>query len=49
MSTLDEFANAKLDQLAQAMAQRPSLDLTITGRLKPTADLERLQNRGLFE
>lgn len=46
---LKEPAIAKLTDLATAMAQRPDLDLVVTGRLQPKADRERLQKNLLQE
>ena len=40
---LMEAERARLDQLGEALAQRPNLTLVISGRLHPTADRERLQ------
>lgn len=44
---LDEAGKAKLQQLSEAISQRPGLDLVITGRLQVTADRERLQRNAL--
>lgn len=44
---LDEAGKTKLDQLSEAMSQRPALELVIHGRLKVKADRERLQKNAL--
>ena len=44
---LNEAGRKKLEQLAQALLQRPGLSLVITGRLNPPADRERLQKLAL--
>ena len=44
---LDEPAKAKLQQLSTAMAQRPALNLVITGRVNPDADRAKLQQAAL--
>lgn len=48
-SELDEASRAKLGQLIEAMAQRPSLNLVLLGRFHPSADRERLQKNMLLE
>ena len=40
---LDQAGRDKLDQLGQALAQRPQLGLVVSGRLQPEADREYLQ------
>ena len=44
---LDERGQAKLGQLSQALEQRPSLNMVITGRLNVDADRTRLQQISL--
>lgn len=44
---LNAASEAKLQTLAEAMAQRPRLALTVTGKLNIAADRERLQRRAL--
>jgi outer membrane protein OmpA-like peptidoglycan-associated protein len=46
-SQLSEAANDKLSKLAEAMAQRPELDLVIIGRLRVSSDRERMQKNAL--
>jgi Domain of Unknown Function (DUF748) len=44
---LNETGKTKLDQLSEAMSQRPALELVISGRLQPQGDRERLQKNAL--
>ncbi len=44
---LNDASKAKLQTLAEAMAQRPRLVLTVTGKLNVAADRERLQRLAL--
>lgn len=44
---LNDAARARLDQLAEALVQRPAVKLIVSGRLHPQADRERLQLEGL--
>jgi hypothetical protein len=46
-SELNDRAMQRLDTLAEAIAQRPSVNLVISGRLNPQADLEQLQAEAL--
>lgn len=46
-SELNDRAMQRLDTLAEAVAQRPSVNLIISGRMNPQADLERLQIQAL--
>lgn len=46
-ATLEQAAQTKLDQLSEALSQRPGLALVITGRLQLQADRERLQKNML--
>ncbi len=46
---LAQGERARLDQLREALAQRPQLTLVISGRMHPTADRERLQAQLLDE
>ncbi|WP_165954375.1 DUF748 domain-containing protein [Seongchinamella unica] len=46
-SDLNATAATKLDQLGQALAQRPNLSLVISGRAHPDLDRERLQRAAL--
>lgn len=44
---LNTASRAKLDQLAEALQQRPGLTLIVSGRLNPEADLQQLQTAAL--
>jgi len=46
-SLLSETAKDKLTKLAEAMTQRPKLDLVIIGRLRVSSDRERMQKNAL--
>lgn len=46
-ATVTEKTRDKLNELAEALSQRPSLSLVITGKLNKTADRERLQRNAL--
>ncbi len=48
-ASLSDSTRTKLDQLAEALAQRPKLSLVVLGRLNPAADREALQGAALRE
>nr|WP_277602438.1 DUF748 domain-containing protein [Parahaliea mediterranea] len=48
-TTVDDTAQAKLRDLAAALAERPKIKLVITGRINPDTDRAKLQQRQLRE
>ncbi|AQA19491.1 hypothetical protein BST95_15860 [Halioglobus japonicus] len=48
-SELNQAGQVKLDQLAEALRQRPGLTLVVSGAIDPTADAERLQHQILVQ